>query len=240
MLEWDQVNLPEPATVQAYNLQQVYESSLLLGLFVLTVVLWFLRMAVFNKLTCATYLECARLELFWSITPLFLLAMMCSISVYVLYVNDETNTAPYMDVTVVGHQWYWSYKIGIGSGSNCLEWESRLVSRSADSGIGFMDLFTVDQPLMIPVGQLIRVLVTSDDVIHSWGAPGLGIKLDAIPGRLSRGLFEVKLPCIIYGMCMELCGSLHGLMPTVIQAVPTEVFSAWEHGLSVSMEEGSL
>lgn len=90
--------------MQAYNLQVVYEYGLLLRLFVILVVTWFLRIAVFNRITCRTYLECPLLELFWGRFPIVLLVVICGISTYALYVNDETYKSPYMDVTVTGHQ----------------------------------------------------------------------------------------------------------------------------------------
>lgn len=154
---------------------------------------------------------------------------MCTISVYMLYVNDETDESPFIDVSVVGHQWYWRYKLLVGCYSgDMLEWDSHLVARSEERGLGFMDLLEVDYPLILPTGVLVRVLVTRDDVIHRWGAPGLGVKVDAIPGRLNRVVFKVVTPSIIYGMCMELCGSLHGLIPTVIEAVHLRKFFLWQ------------
>lgn len=87
-------------------MQYVYEVALLLRLFVTIIVVWFLRMAIFRKITCRTYLECPRLELFWGTIPIFLLVGMCAVSTFALYVNDETYKSPALDVTVTGHQWY--------------------------------------------------------------------------------------------------------------------------------------
>ncbi|PJE79370.1 hypothetical protein CI610_01665 [invertebrate metagenome] len=98
------MRLPEPASVQAYNLQMVYEGCLVVAFFVSFVVLFFMRMVVFNKATCRTYLDCGRLEVFWSILPFIFLVCICAISVFTLYVNDETNEDPLVDVVVVGHQ----------------------------------------------------------------------------------------------------------------------------------------
>lgn len=90
---------------------------------------------------------------------------------------------------------------------------------------------------MVPVNQLIRVFVTREDVIHRWGAPGLGIKVDAIPGRLTRGLFELKLPGIICGICAELCGAMHAMMPTIIEGVPLSIFESWK-GMVAGSQDG--
>merc|ERR1711860_198151 len=99
--------------------------------------------------------------------------------------------------------WLVGWLVGLGEEADVLRWDSRLIPRRKDSSIDFLDLITVDHPLMIPVGVLVRVLVTRADVIHRWGANGLGVKLDAVPGRLNRGLLEVKAPGIYWGMCAE-------------------------------------
>merc|ERR1711860_311523 len=98
------------------------------------------------------------------------------------------------------------------------------VTRESDSGLDFQDYSMVDRPLPVPVGGLVRVLVTSEDVLHRWGAPRLYLKVDATPGRLTRGLFELKLPGVINGMCVELCGAYHSMMPTVIEGIRKDDF----------------
>ena len=108
-----------------------------------------------------------------------------------------------------------------------MKWDSRVVLRSEGVRPDVGDLINTDKPLIVPVGELIRVLVTSEDVIHRWGNASLGVKLDAIPGRLSRGLFEVEFPGTFVGMCMELCGALHYLMPSVVEAVSLQQMLGW-------------
>lgn len=126
----------------------------------------------------------------------------------------------------------------VGEGCDYIEWDSRLVLREEGSEIGFLDLLTVDRPLIVPINVLVRVFVTSEDVIHRWGAPGIGIKIDAIPGRLTRGLFELKLPGIIFGMCAELCGAMHSMMPTIVEGVPLAVYESWLGYLAGSRDLG--
>lgn len=88
-------------------------------------------------------------------------------------------------------------------------------------------LLEVDNRLVLPVGVPIRLVITSVDVIHSWAVPALGIKVDAVPGRLSQFIVEIKKPGIYFGQCSELCGPLHGYMPIVISVVPAEEFEKW-------------
>ncbi|YP_010576137.1 cytochrome c oxidase subunit II (mitochondrion) [Ylistrum balloti] len=204
----------------------VYESCLIIAFFVSFSVIFFLRMASFNKITCSVYLDCGRLEVFWSLVPFIFLVCLCTVSVFALYVNDETNLDPFIDVIVVGHQWYWSYEL-MSSKAEVIKWDSRMVSRSAGSPLNFRDYSEVDRPLVVPQGKPIRVFVTSDDVLHSWGSPLLLMKIDAIPGRLSRGSLDFNICGVFSGFCVELCGAYHAMMPTMIEVVSSEDYSEW-------------
>lgn len=107
-----------------------------------------------------------------------------------------------------------------------LEFDSNLVSEE-DLVNGTHRLLEVDNRLFLPVGVPVRLLITSSDVLHSWAVPNLGIKVDAVPGRLNQFIVEIKRPGVFYGQCSELCGPFHGFMPIVIQAVSLEKFEDW-------------
>jgi len=106
------------------------------------------------------------------------------------------------------------------------EFDSTLVSED-DLLKGTHRLLEVDNRLFLPVGVPIRLLITSTDVLHSWAVPSLGIKVDAVPGRLNQFVVEIKRPGVFYGQCSELCGPFHGFMPIVIQAVSLDKFEEW-------------
>jgi len=107
-----------------------------------------------------------------------------------------------------------------------LDFDSVMVSDD-DLVTGTHRLLEVDNRLVLPIGVPIRLLITSADVLHSWAVPSLGVKVDAVPGRLNQFIVEIKRPGIFYGQCSELCGPLHGFMPIVIQAVSLEKFEQW-------------
>lgn len=107
-----------------------------------------------------------------------------------------------------------------------LEFDSGLIGED-DLIEGTHRLLEVDNRLFLPVGIPIRLLITSSDVLHSWAVPSLGIKVDAVPGRLNQFIVEIKRPGIFYGQCSELCGPFHGFMPIVIQAVSLDKFEDW-------------
>lgn len=106
------------------------------------------------------------------------------------------------------------------------EFDSNLISDD-DLLIGTHRLLEVDNRLFLPVGVPIRLLITSSDVLHSWAVPNLGIKVDAVPGRLNQFIVEIKRPGVFYGQCSELCGPFHGFMPIVVQAVTLDRFEDW-------------
>lgn len=106
------------------------------------------------------------------------------------------------------------------------EFDSNLVGDD-DLLVGTHRLLEVDNRLFLPVGVPIRLLITSSDVLHSWAVPNLGIKVDAVPGRLNQFIVEIKRPGVFYGQCSELCGPFHGFMPIVIQAVSLDKFEDW-------------
>lgn len=106
------------------------------------------------------------------------------------------------------------------------EFDSNLVS-DEDLAFGAHRILEVDNRLLLPVGVPIRLLITSSDVLHSWAVPSLGIKVDAVPGRLNQFIVEIKRPGVFYGQCSELCGPFHGFMPIVIQATTMDNFENW-------------
>ena len=123
---------------------------------------------------------------------------------------------------MTGHQWDWSYAypdLNINFDSNLVQDESLEPGQPR--------LLTVDQHVVVPVGAVVRVQATADDVIHSWSVPAFGVKIDAVPGRLNETWFKAERPGTFYGQCSQLCGINHGFMPIQIEAVSKEDFDAW-------------
>lgn len=92
----------------------------------------------------------------------------------------------------------------------------------------------MDNRVVLPINIQIRVLVTAADVLHSWAVPALGIKIDAIPGRLNQGRFKINRPGLMYGQCSEICGANHRFIPIVIESVPINNFIKWLNSNSLS------
>ncbi|PJD96626.1 MAG: cytochrome c oxidase subunit II [Legionella sp.] len=167
-----------------------------------------------------------RLEVVWSAIPFLILIGLAIPATRVLIQMDDTNEAA-LTVKVVGYQWRWQYNYlneGISYFSNL---STPYAQVQNDEKKGQWYLLEVDKPLVLPVNKKIRFLVTSNDVIHSWWVPELGIKRDAIPGFMYEAWAIIEKPGTYRGQCAELCGINHGFMPIVVEAVSEEDFAKW-------------
>lgn len=151
------------------------------------------------------------IELIWTITPAFVLIAIAFPSFKLLYLMDEVID-PAMTIKALGHQWYWSYEYSdfVNEDGESIEFDSYLVPTD-DLEDGQLRLLEVDNRVVVPVGTHIRFIVTGADVIHSFAVPSLGLKIDAIPGRLNQTSVLVEREGVYYGQCSEICGVHHGL-----------------------------
>jgi len=182
-----------------------------------------------------------KLEVVWTLVPCFILIALGCISFPLLYYTDRIPP-PDLTLKVTGHQWYWSYEYpdqgGISFDSHAI-WDSsdvtwdqanKLVDEASQNWIiknRPMRLLEVDNRLVLPVGEVVRVDVTGGDVEHSWFMPSLGVNRMAVPGRNSELWFKITKEGIYYGQCSMICGQGHGYMPIVIEGVSKEQFAEW-------------
>jgi cytochrome c oxidase subunit 2 len=146
----------------------------------------------------------------------------------------EETLDPEVTLKVIGHQWYWGYEYADFlkfENGDILEFDSYLIPEAdmkvmTGSVVGFR-LLDVDTRVVLPIRTFIRLLVTSEDVLHSWAVPSFGIKLDACPGRLNQVIFYIKREGVFFGQCSEICGVLHGFMPIAVRAVTWGDFTNW-------------
>jgi len=164
------------------------------------------------------------LEIVWTITPSLILVVIAIPTFALLYSMDEL-IEPSLTVKAIGHQWYWSYEYSDFEEGN-LVFDSYMI-QEGDLVDGQLRLLEVDRRLWLPTNTYVRVLVTATDVLHSWAVPSMGVKIDAVPGRLNQTSMYIKREGIFYGQCSELCGVNHGFMPISIKAVPVSLFNYW-------------
>ena len=167
------------------------------------------------------------IELIWTVTPALILIAIAFPSFRLLYLLDEV-ISPTITIKVVGHQWYWSYEYSdyINESGESIEFDSYMIPES-DLELGQFRLLDVDNRVIVPVDTHIRVIVTGADVIHSWAVPSLGVKIDAVPGRLNQTSFLAERTGVFYGQCSEICGVWHGFMPIAVEAVSVQDYLAW-------------
>ena len=162
------------------------------------------------------------LEVAWTVLPVLTLLVIVIPSMKLLYFSNKAET-PDMTLKVTGHQWYWTYTY---PDQGEFSFDSIPIPTD-DLKPGKPRLLAVDNPVVVPVDTTIQVLVASDDVIHSWAVPSLGLKKDATTGRVNETWFRANQEGIFYGMCSELCGVNHYFMPIEVHAVSKEAFAAW-------------
>lgn len=167
------------------------------------------------------------IEMVWTITPAFILLVIAVPSFSLLYAMDEV-ISPAITIKTLGHQWYWSYEYSdyVNEEGEFLEFDSYMIPEE-DLELGQLRLLEVDNRMVVPINTHIRVIVSAADVLHSWAVPSLGIKCDAIPGRLNQTSLFIKREGVYYGQCSEICGINHGFMPIVVEAIPLKNYITW-------------
>lgn len=166
----------------------------------------------------------ATLEIAWTVIPALILVVMAVPSFKLLYYMDTTPSAD-LTIKATGYQWYWSYEYpdhGEFTFDSLMKEEDELADNEPR-------LLAVDEPMLVPVGAIVRMLIAADPdgVIHSWAVPSLGVKTDAVPGRLNETWFKIEQEGIYYGQCSELCGVNHAFMPIAVKAVSQQEFKSW-------------
>lgn len=173
------------------------------------------------------------LEWVWTCLPAFILLFLLYPSLVLLYCYDRPYiTRPYLTFKAIGHQWYWSYEYSDYVTSSATEtrehikFDSYMVHQD-DLPFGQFRLLEVDRRIVLPIGVCMRLVTTSSDVLHSWAVPALGVKIDAVPGRLNQFWIVADRAGTFYGQCSELCGVNHGFMPIAVECtVFTSFFKA--------------
>jgi cytochrome c oxidase subunit 2 len=167
------------------------------------------------------------IEIVWTIFPSIILMFIAIPSFALLYSMDEV-VDPAITIKAIGHQWYWSYEYSDYNSSDeqSLAFDSYMIPED-ELELGQLRLLEVDNRVVVPAKTHLRMIITSADVLHSWAVPSLGIKCDAVPGRLNQASIFIKREGVYYGQCSELCGTNHAFMPIVVEAVSLDDYVSW-------------
>ena len=189
---------------------------------ILTIISYIIIFLLTNKFTNRKLKEAHKIELIWTLAPRLILLFLATPSLRLLYIIDELNK-PLVTIKAIGHQWYWSYEY---RDFKNISYDSFILPTKLLKS-GEYRLLEVDNRIVAPINTEIRLLVTASDVIHAWTIPSLGIKVDAIPGRLNQLTFTIKRAGVFYGQCSEICGINHSFIPIVIESVNQASFIKW-------------
>nr|WLW42012.1 cytochrome c oxidase subunit II [Manis javanica]WLW42025.1 cytochrome c oxidase subunit II [Manis javanica]WLW42038.1 cytochrome c oxidase subunit II [Manis javanica] len=208
------------------ELLHFHDHTLMIVFLISSLVLYIISLMLTTKLTHTSTMDAQEVETIWTILPAIILILIALPSLRILYMMDEINN-PALTVKTMGHQWYWSYEY---TDYEDLGFDSYMVP-TQDLKPGELRLLEVDNRLVLPMDTTIRMLISSEDVLHSWAVPSLGLKTDAIPGRLNQTTLMSTRPGLFYGQCSEICGSNHSFMPIVLELVPLKTFESWTTSL---------
>ena len=173
----------------------------------------------------ASFTHHSTLEITWTLVPTAILIVIGAFSLPMLFKQLDI---PEYDVTIkaTGNQWYWSYEYP----DQEFSFDSFMLAKEELSNFGYKEdeyLLAADNPVVVPVGAVVRMQVTGSDVLHAWKIPAFGVHIDAVPGRLNEAWYKVEKEGIYFGQCSELCGLNHAYMPVVVKAVSKERYEKW-------------
>nr|ACI31755.1 cytochrome c oxidase subunit II [Thraupis episcopus] len=221
MANHSQLNFQDASSPIMEELMGFHDHALMIALAICTLVLYLLTHTLTGKLSSNT-VDAQVIEIIWTILPAMVLVTLALPSLRILYMMDEINE-PDLTLKAIGHQWYWTYEY---TDLKDLTFDSYMIP-TTDLPLGHFRLLEVDHRVIVPMNSTIRVIVTADDVLHSWAVPSLGVKTDAIPGRLNQTSFLASRPGVFYGQCSEICGANHSFMPIVVESTPLPDFENW-------------
>nr|AFE62778.1 cytochrome c oxidase subunit II [Physella acuta] len=203
---WGQLNLMDPASPiqEEMILFHDHALTLLIGIFTFVCIMGVSLLT--TKLTTRTIVEAQLLETVWTVIPALLLLWLAFPSMRLLYLLDD-NSNSQMSLKSIGHQWYWSYE------SSSSTFDSYMLKQCHNR------LLEVDMPLTLNMLTSYTNLLTSADVLHAWALPSIGVKMDAVPGRLNSMNLYWNYPGIYYGQCSEICGANHSFMPIQVMVI---------------------
>jgi cytochrome c oxidase subunit 2 len=236
---WSQLNMTQGVTAMSRQIYGLHMLMFWLCVAIAVVVFGVMFYSIFafrkskGAIADTTLVHSTTVEIIWTILPIIILVATAVPAATTLIKTEDLRNSQ-LTIRVTGFQWGWNYEY-LNNGVNFFSRLDRAsdAARQLGSGVDVSTvphyLLNVDRPLVVPVGMKVRLLVTANDVIHSWWVPAFGVKKDAIPGFVNEAWFNIDAdkPGLYRGNCAELCGRDHGFMPIVVDARSKEDFQAW-------------
>ena len=225
--DW-QLNFQEPATdlmsdiisFHSYILMPIITGISILVLFLLLYIAF--RFNSSRNQVASTTTHNTVVEILWTVIPVVLLIVIAIPSFRLLYVSE---TIPKADLTIkaIGNQWYWSYEY---PDYGDIVFDANMLNDDELSDPK-LRLLETDTQIVVPVNKVVKLQITSNDVLHAWTIPAFGVKMDAVPGKLNETWFKANQEGLFYGQCSELCGPKHAFMPINVKVVSEKEFEDW-------------
>ena len=225
---WSQINFQDANSPIMEELHHLHDYINLILIYIICFVATVIVIIVLAPFINTKLIQVQIVEWVWTLTPAIILLQIALPRLLLLYIIDEVGDSTF-PIKAIGHQWYWSYEYeGILSDRRLpsLEFDSYIIpSNELEKDI--IRLLEVDNRTILPIRTRIRVLITSADVLHSWTVPSLGVKADAVPGRLNHVKIISDRPGLYRGQCSEICGAGHRLIPIILELVDFSSFITW-------------
>nr|UYB78628.1 cytochrome c oxidase subunit II [Alectorobius rudis] len=218
MSTWSNISFPNSNSPIMEQLIFFHDHSMTIIILITFITLYMIFNIITNKYKSRSLMEGQEIEIIWTILPAVILIYIAFPSLRLLYLMEE-SFYPSTTIKIIGHQWYWSYEY---SDFN-IEMDSFMIPTTQMSNNSFR-LLDVDNRLITPFNTNMRFLISSEDVIHSWTIPPLGIKMDAVPGRLNQISTMASRPGLFFGQCSEICGANHSFMPITMEVTTLKNF----------------
>nr|ADZ47916.1 cytochrome c oxidase subunit II [Xenophyes cascus] len=222
MATWSNFNFQDSCSPLSEQLVLFHDHVLVITILIYVFVSYLLLTTMLNQLMDRYTMKEELVESIWTLIPALILLILAFPSLHLLYLMDDMST-PSLTMKIIGHQWYWSHEY---SDFPYIEFDSYMepTLKKINSNYRLLD---INNKLTLPLNVSMRMIITSQDVLHSWTVPSLGIKIDAVPGRLNQMEISITRPGHYYGQCSEICGINHSFMPICVESLPLKSFLLW-------------
>nr|CDR49930.1 Cytochrome c oxidase subunit 2 [Xenophyes cascus] len=222
MTTWSNFNFQDSCSPLSEQLVLFHDRILVITILIYMFVSYLLLATTLSQLMDRYTMKEEWVESIWTLIPALILLIMAFPSLHLLYLMDDM-LAPSLTMKIIGHQWYWSHEY---SDFPYIEFDSYMEPTLSKINSNYR-LLDINNKLTLPLNVSMRMIITSQDVLHSWTVPSLGIKVDAVPGRLNQMETTITRPGYYYGQCSEICGINHSFMPICVESLPLKSFLLW-------------
>nr|AGP50176.1 cytochrome c oxidase subunit II [Ktenopteryx eosocallis] len=219
-MTWMKLNFQNSNSPLMEQLIFFHDHTIFIIMMIMFNITYMLIFNIKNKYINIKIKENQMIETIWTMIPPMILIMIALPSLHLLYLMDEIKS-PTLTIKIIGHQWFWSYEY---SDFMNIEFDSYLINKINKKNFRLIE---VDNKTILPFKYNIRLLISSEDVIHSWTIPSLAIKMDAIPGRMNQTNMFLNRPGMFFGQCSEICGINHSFMPIQVESINMIKFIKW-------------